>query len=156
MLISIHNAKIQGGEQKYITVFKVIECATSSLSQVFFLLPKCHCCYLWCSSRAKWKAIFLSFWEKPCQLCVCLFVRNILSNLLKFYLDDYTNFQALLTKLESEKANVQKDIEQGKRLQQDRNAPGFISQTISDLDKKWRDTNQLAQAKHSKLKVYTI
>ncbi|XP_076442566.1 muscle-specific protein 300 kDa-like isoform X3 [Babylonia areolata] len=60
--------------------------------------------------------------------------------------------EALLTKLESEKANVQKDIEQGKRLQQDRNAPAFISQTVADLDRKWRDTNQLAQAKHNKLK----
>ena len=61
--------------------------------------------------------------------------------------------QALLTKLDSEKANVQADIEQGKRLQQDRSAPAFISQTVADLDRKWRDTNQLAQAKHTKLKV---
>ncbi|KAK7104412.1 hypothetical protein V1264_019133 [Littorina saxatilis] len=60
--------------------------------------------------------------------------------------------EALLTKLDSEKANVQADIDQGKRLQQDRNAPAFISDTVNNLDRKWRDTNQLAQAKHSKLK----
>ena len=65
----------------------------------------------------------------------------------------FCSLQALLTKLESEKANVQADIEQGKRLQQDRNAPAFISQTVSDLDRKWRDTTQLAEAKHTKLKV---
>lgn len=69
-------------------------------------------------------------------------------------LTDFVCFlQALLTKLDSEKANVQADIEQGKRLQQDRNAPAFISQTVADLDRKWRDTTQLAQAKHAKLKV---
>ena len=61
--------------------------------------------------------------------------------------------QALMTKLESEKANILKDIEQGKRLQQERSAPAFISQTVEDLERKWHDTNQLAQAKHSKLKV---
>jgi hypothetical protein len=62
-------------------------------------------------------------------------------------------FQALLMKLESEKAKVQEDIEAGKRLQQDKNAPAFIGQTVADLDRKWKDTNQLAQAKHSKIKV---
>nr|KAG5692778.1 hypothetical protein BaRGS_009394 [Batillaria attramentaria] len=60
--------------------------------------------------------------------------------------------EALLTKLDSEKATIQADIEAGKRLQKDRNAPAFISQTVADLDRKWRDTNQLAQAKHTKLK----
>lgn len=65
-----------------------------------------------------------------------------------------TYLQALITKLESEKANIQADIEAGKRLQKDQNAPSFISQTVSDLDRKWQDTNHLAQAKHNKLKVY--
>ncbi|XP_025103982.1 nesprin-1-like isoform X4 [Pomacea canaliculata] len=60
--------------------------------------------------------------------------------------------EGLITRLESEKANIQADIETGKRLQKDRSAPAFISQTVADLDRKWRDTNQLAQAKHTKLK----
>ncbi|XP_076463750.1 muscle-specific protein 300 kDa-like isoform X7 [Babylonia areolata] len=60
--------------------------------------------------------------------------------------------EALLTKLESEKGSIQKDIEQGKRLAQERNAPAFISQTTADLERKWKDTNELAQAKHAKLK----
>ncbi|KAL8590280.1 hypothetical protein ACOMHN_006396 [Nucella lapillus] len=60
--------------------------------------------------------------------------------------------EALLTKLESEKANIQKDIEQGKRLEQERNAPAFITQTVAGLERKWRDTNELSQAKHVKLK----
>uniref|UniRef100_A0A2C9KCB0 Calponin-homology (CH) domain-containing protein n=1 Tax=Biomphalaria glabrata TaxID=6526 RepID=A0A2C9KCB0_BIOGL len=58
----------------------------------------------------------------------------------------------LLTKLEAEKANIQAEIEAGKRLQNDRNAPAFIQQSVVELDRKWRDTNELAKAKHEKLK----
>lgn len=85
-------------------------------------------------------------------MCVCLILRCEYEKKT----DDIVllcSLKALLTKLDSEKANVQADIEQGKRLQQDRNAPTFISQTVSDLDRKWRDTTQLAEAKHTKLKV---
>lgn len=45
------------------------------------------------------------------------------------------------------------EIEAGKRLQKERNAPSFISKNIQDLERKLKDTNELAQAKHSKLKV---
>ncbi|CAL1544282.1 unnamed protein product [Lymnaea stagnalis] len=58
----------------------------------------------------------------------------------------------LLGKLEAEKANIQAEIEAGRRLQKDKNAPAFIQQTIAELDRKWKDTNDLAKAKHEKLK----
>lgn len=48
------------------------------------------------------------------------------------------------------------DIEAGKKLQKERNAPSFISKNIQDLERKLKDTNELALAKHSKLKVTVI
>ncbi|KAH9507324.1 hypothetical protein Btru_056910, partial [Bulinus truncatus] len=58
----------------------------------------------------------------------------------------------LLSKLEAEKANIQAEIEAGRRLQNDKNAPAFIQQSVAELDRKWKDTNELAKAKHEKLK----
>ncbi|XP_035824390.1 nesprin-1 [Aplysia californica] len=60
--------------------------------------------------------------------------------------------ETLLNKLDAEKASIQAEIEAGKRLQRDRNAPAFIEQSVSELDRKWKDTNELAKAKHEKLK----
>ncbi|GFO48198.1 nesprin-1, partial [Plakobranchus ocellatus] len=60
--------------------------------------------------------------------------------------------ESLLNKLEAEKANIQAEIEAGKRLQRDRNAPSFIAQSVNELDRKWKDTQELAKAKHEKLK----
>ncbi|GFR66525.1 nesprin-1, partial [Elysia marginata] len=68
------------------------------------------------------------------------------------YKEMLANFQSLLNKLEAEKANIQAEIETGKRLQRDRNAPSFIAQSASELDRKWKDTQELAKAKHDKLK----
>ena len=45
------------------------------------------------------------------------------------------------------------DIEAGKKLQKDKNAPSFIAKNIQELEHKLKDTNDLAQAKHTKLKV---
>ena len=56
-------------------------------------------------------------------------------------------------KLESERPNIQADLEAGKRLQKEKNAPVFVAQQVSELDKKWKDTNEKAKAKHEKLKV---
>lgn len=58
-----------------------------------------------------------------------------------------------MMKLESEKPNIQADLEAGKRLQKEKNAPVFVAQQVSELDKKWKDTNEKAKAKHEKLKV---
>jgi len=58
-----------------------------------------------------------------------------------------------MMKLESERPNIQADIEAGKRLQKERNAPTFVGKKVDDLDRKWKDTNELAKAKHTKLKV---
>lgn len=58
-----------------------------------------------------------------------------------------------MRKLESEKHNIQADIDAGRRLQKEKNAPTFVSQQVEDLDRKWRDTNEKAKAKHEKLKV---
>ena len=59
----------------------------------------------------------------------------------------------LMSKLESEKANIMAEIEAGKKLQKDRNAPSFIAKNIQELERKLKDTNDLAEAKHTKLKV---
>lgn len=59
-------------------------------------------------------------------------------------------------KLESEKPNIQADLEAGKRLQKEKNAPVFVAQQVSELDKKWKDTNEKAKAKHEKLKVNKV
>lgn len=58
-----------------------------------------------------------------------------------------------MRKLDSEAPNIQADIEAGKRLQREKNAPTFVSKTVDDLDKQWKDTNELAKTKHEKLKV---
>lgn len=58
-----------------------------------------------------------------------------------------------MMKLESEKHNVQADLEAGKQLQRKKNAPTFVSQQVSELDKKWKETNEKAKAKHKTLKV---
>lgn len=58
-----------------------------------------------------------------------------------------------MMKLESERPNIQADLEAGKRLQKEKNAPVFVAQQVSELDKKWKDTNEKAKAKHEKLKV---
>ena len=62
----------------------------------------------------------------------------------------------LIKRLESEKPKTQADIEAGKRLQKDRNAPSFVSKSVDDLDRKWKDTNEKAAQKHDKLKVSYI
>lgn len=59
-------------------------------------------------------------------------------------------------RLEQEKGSIMADIEAGKRLQKDRNAPSFIAKNIQDLERKLKDTNDLAKAKHSQLKVGVI
>ena len=59
----------------------------------------------------------------------------------------------LMSKIESEKSGIMAEIEAGKKLQKDRNAPSFISQNIQELENKLKNTNDLAQAKHTKLKV---
>ena len=61
-----------------------------------------------------------------------------------------------MMKLESEKPNIQADLEAGKRLQKEKNAPVFVAQQVSELDKKWKDTNEKAKAKHEKLKVNKV
>lgn len=58
-----------------------------------------------------------------------------------------------MMKLESEKHNVQADLEAGKQLQREKNAPTFVAQQVSELDKKWKETNEKAKAKHQALKV---
>ena len=58
-----------------------------------------------------------------------------------------------MSRLEAERASIMADIEAGRRLQKERNAPAFISQNIHDLEKKLRETDQHTQAKHQKLKV---
>lgn len=65
-------------------------------------------------------------------------------------------FQNMLKRLETEKPKIQADIEAGKRLQKDRNAPSFVSKSVDDLDRKWKDTNEKAAQKHEKLKVWCI
>ncbi|KAL5008450.1 hypothetical protein ScPMuIL_014031 [Solemya velum] len=67
----------------------------------------------------------------------------------KAYLDEH---EKLMMKLDSERSNIQAELEAGKRLQQDRDAPNFVAKTIQELDRKWKDTNELAKAKHNKLK----
>ena len=62
-------------------------------------------------------------------------------------------FQNVLKRLESEKPKIQADIEAGKRLQKDRNAPTFVSKSVQELEGKWIDTNEKAKQKHDKLKV---
>ena len=64
--------------------------------------------------------------------------------------------QMLMGKLDSERANIMADIEAGKKLQKDKNAPKFIAQNIQELERKLKDTNDLAEAKHTKLKVRFI
>ena len=64
--------------------------------------------------------------------------------------------QMLMGKLDSERANIMADIEAGKKLQKDKNAPKFIAQNIQELERKLKDTNDLAEAKHTKLKVRYI
>ena len=59
----------------------------------------------------------------------------------------------MLKRLESERPKIQADIQAGKRLQKDRNAPAFVSKSVEDLDRKWKDTNEKAKQKHEKLKV---
>ena len=59
----------------------------------------------------------------------------------------------LMSKIENEKAGIMADIKAGKKLQKDRNAPSFIAQNINELENKLKNTNDLAQAKHTKLKV---
>lgn len=61
--------------------------------------------------------------------------------------------QTLLNRLETEKSSIQAEIEAGRHLQKDKNAPAFIHQYLAELDKKWKDTNELAKAKLEKLKV---
>ena len=58
-----------------------------------------------------------------------------------------------MQRLDSERPNIQAEIEAGKRLQRERNAPTFVAKTVDELDKKWKDTNELAKQKHAKLKV---
>lgn len=59
-------------------------------------------------------------------------------------------------RLDTERAAIMADIEAGKRLQKERNAPSFIAKHIQDLERKLKDTNELAKAKHSKLKVSVL
>ena len=59
----------------------------------------------------------------------------------------------LMSKLDNERAGIMADIEAGKKLQKDKNAPSFIAKNIQELEHKLKDTNDLAQAKHTKLKV---
>ena len=73
--------------------------------------------------------------------------------IINIYIFSFPNVQTLLNKLEAEKASIQAEIDAGKRLQRERNAPAFIAQTIAELERKWKDTNELAKAKHEKLKV---
>ena len=65
----------------------------------------------------------------------------------------YPCLQNLMSRIDSERAAIMSDIEAGKRLQKERNAPSFIAKNIQDLERKLKDTNELAAAKHSKLKV---
>ena len=58
-----------------------------------------------------------------------------------------------MMKLETEAAGIQADIETGKRLQKQKDAPSFIGKSVDDLSRKWKDTNELAKSKHAKLKV---
>ena len=48
---------------------------------------------------------------------------------------------------------MQSDIEQGKMLQRTLDAPVSIMDAVTCLDRKWRETNELAKAKHDRLKV---
>ena len=66
---------------------------------------------------------------------------------------DFIFPQMLMSKIEKEKAGIMADIEAGRKLQKDKNAPSFIAQNIHDLENKFKNTNDLAQAKHTKLKV---
>lgn len=65
----------------------------------------------------------------------------------------FLQLQNIMMKLESEKHNVQADLEAGKQLQREKNAPTFVAQQVSELDKKWKETNEKAKAKHQALKV---
>ena len=58
-----------------------------------------------------------------------------------------------MARLDKERDGIMKELEEGKRLQKERNAPAFIKQKMADLERKLRDTDQLAEAKHTKLKV---
>ncbi|KAK3089398.1 hypothetical protein FSP39_003323 [Pinctada imbricata] len=60
--------------------------------------------------------------------------------------------ETVMQRLESERPTIQAEIEAGRRLQRERNAPTFVSKTVDDLDRKWKDTNDLAKQKHAKLK----
>ncbi|XP_041351119.1 nesprin-1-like [Gigantopelta aegis] len=60
--------------------------------------------------------------------------------------------EAIMMKLETEAASIQADIEAGKRLQKQKDAPSFIGKSVDDLSRKWKDTNELAKSKHTKLK----
>ncbi|KAL3874933.1 hypothetical protein ACJMK2_037885 [Sinanodonta woodiana] len=60
--------------------------------------------------------------------------------------------EGFMDKLEAEKANILVEIEAGRRLQQDKNAPKFIVKSLQDMERKLKDTDQLAAAKHTKLK----
>ncbi|ESO86156.1 hypothetical protein LOTGIDRAFT_167389 [Lottia gigantea] len=61
--------------------------------------------------------------------------------------------EGIMRRLEEEKARVMADLEAGRRLQQDKDAPDFVSKAVADLDKKWKDTNHLAKAKQEKLRA---
>ncbi|CAG5134805.1 unnamed protein product, partial [Candidula unifasciata] len=60
--------------------------------------------------------------------------------------------ETLSDKLEIEKANIQEEVEAGKHLQRDRNAPAFIQQSAAELDRKWKDTNEVVKARHERIR----
>ncbi|KAK6181528.1 hypothetical protein SNE40_009363 [Patella caerulea] len=59
--------------------------------------------------------------------------------------------EGIMRKLEAEKANIMADLDAGRKLQREKDAPDFVSKTVAELDRKWKDTNNLAKAKQEKL-----
>lgn len=60
--------------------------------------------------------------------------------------------ETLSNKLEMEKTKIQAEIEAGKHLQRDSNAPAFIQQSVAELERKWKDVNEMVTARHENVR----
>ena len=57
----------------------------------------------------------------------------------------------ILARIESERANIQDNLQKGKSLMRDENAPEFLHDAVKDLDERVRDAEALARMKVQRL-----
>ncbi len=72
--------------------------------------------------------------------------------IVKVLLDDQDK---LLSKINAQRPVVKGDIEAGKKLMKEANAPQFVNKTVQDLEERWKETEAEAKDKHDSLKVRT-